>query len=661
MCGIFAIIPKLKNYPLHEERLQETARLMHHRGPDHTGIYKDDHIAMVHTRLSLLDLKPRSNQPFWDRQRRFGLMYNGEIYNFMELRKSLEATGVDFRTTSDTEVLLECILHHGLERTLTMIEGMFAFGIYDRKEKTITIARDRFGIKPLFFSDGTDSFIFASEIMAMRPWIELTPDLFSISSFLMGFAGPTKSHTFFKGIQILPPGGIVKVKAGADPEYSHFFALDQLWDLDYVHRLKSYKPEQVVDMVEERLWESVQKQLIADAPVGALCSGGLDSSLIMAMAARSHNHLAIFHADVKGPLSEYSAARLLTEHLKLDMKTVTVHDTDFIDLIPEVIQHYGHPFYITPHSVPFLMVSKLVRENGVKAVLSGEGADECFLGYNFLVPSFKRWRRNALRAIGKLANPVLKRLGLKQRDISPPARFVMGFSPFSSIASVSFCPRRPALPDLIMGLHNRFEVALETKDIGDRIQKSRNGHHHENYLKSFDLLNYNLRMLLHRNDSMGMTASIESRFPFLDSDLVKMAVSLPYPYRIRFSPSFSGGQISHYTDKWILRKVAERYLPKELSQRRKRPFSVDAYERMTISPALFEKSFIAELFGLSTRETRYLFENATQDLKLKMMHLETWLHVCLNNLPNEQMADKLHRHITIKTLKKPSIPYQTVN
>ena len=651
MCGIFAIIPKIKNYRFHEDRLQETARLLYHRGPDHTGMYKDDSIAMVQTRLSLLDLKPRSNQPFWDRQRRYGLVYNGEIYNFMELRKDLEAAGVVFRTTSDTEVLLECILYHGLERTLTMIEGMFAFGIYDREEKTMMIARDRFGIKPLFFSDGPDSFIFASEIMAMRPWIELTPDLPSISSFLLGFAGPTKGHTFFKGIKILPPGGIVKVKAGADPEYSHFYTLGQFWDHDYFHRLRCHKHEKVVDMVEERLWESVQKQLIADAPVGALCSGGLDSSIIMAMAAKSHNHLAIFHADVKGPLSEYSAARLLAKHLKLDMKTVAVHDSDFIDLMPDVIQHYGHPFYITPHSVPFLMVSKLVRENGVKAVLSGEGSDECFLGYNFLVPSFKGWHRNVRRTLGRLANPVLRRLGLKQRKISWPSRFVMGFSPYSSIASVPTCSRRPSLPDLIMGLHNRFEVALETKDISAQIQKGRKGHLHQNYLKSFDLLNYNLRMLLHRNDSMGMAASIESRFPFLDKDLVKLAVNLPYPYRIRFSPSLCDGQTSYYTDKWILRKVADRYLPKELSRRRKRPFPVNAYERMTISQAFFEKSFIAELFGLSTRGIRYLLENASQDLKLKMIQLETWSHVCLNNLPGEQMADKLHRHITMTTLK----------
>lgn len=198
MCGIFGILWHKHDSIPDKHCLKETARLLHHRGPDNSGIFADAGIGLVHTRLSLLDLNPRSNQPFWDKQGRYCLVYNGEIYNFKNLRTELELSGIQFRTTSDTEVLLELLITRGVEYTLQNIEGMFAFAFYDKIEKTLLIARDRFGIKPLFIYDEEDAFIFSSEIEAMRPWVKFEPDIPSIFSFLFGFAGPTKGHSFFK-------------------------------------------------------------------------------------------------------------------------------------------------------------------------------------------------------------------------------------------------------------------------------------------------------------------------------------------------------------------------------------------------------------------------------------------------------------------------------
>jgi asparagine synthase (glutamine-hydrolysing) len=634
MCGIFGVIDHKTEAVPDEHRLEQTAQLLRHRGPDDFGIHSEPGVGLVHTRLSLLDLTARSNQPFWDRERRYCLVYNGEIYNFKELRAELEQQGVRLKTTSDTEVLLECLLNWGFEVTLPRLEGMFAFGLYDNVEKSLVLARDRFGIKPLFIYDTDDSFIFASEIGAMRPWVRFEPDIPSISGFLYGFSGPTKGFTFYKNVKFLDPGGVVKIRKGDRAEYGRFFFLSDFVDQEEMDRLRRLKSEQLVDEVDELINESVKSQLIADAPVGALCSGGLDSSIIMAIAAKYHKDLAIFHANVVGPVSEYDAALRLAKHLKLDLKAVEVKDQDFIDLIPEVTEYFGHPFYPCPHSVPYLMVSRLVGCNKVKAVISGEGADEYFLGYSYLAPDIRKWIN--VRAM----------LGLIKRILKP------------SVESGKFKYQGPAYVKggdvnsdfgLITALHNRFEVVGEALEIRANMSNRNGVGRNKSVLSSLDLLNYNLRSLLHRNDSMGMAASIESRFPFLDTKLAKIAVNMPYNCKIRFSPTFFDQRHFFFRDKWVLRKVGERYLPRELSQRGKKPFPVNAYapQRMQIAPTFFENLLIAELFRLSANETQYLAEKATHNLKWKIVLLEVWSHVCLNDLPKESIVSKLRKNLSV--------------
>lgn len=628
MCGIFGIAWH-KNDSIPElSRLQKTAELLSHRGPDSYGIHRGTGIGLIHTRLSLVDLSSNSNQPFWDKHQRYCLVYNGEIYNFQQLRAELEYQGIKFKTTSDTEVLLELLLHYGVEATLPKLEGMFAFALYDTLEKTLILTRDRFGIKPLFICDLDDTFIFASEIKAMMPWLELKPDILSISSYLQGFGGSTQGYSFFENIQYLPPGNLVKLKVGDKNtvEYNQFFSMSELWDLEQAQKLSHLKPEEIVNQVEQLLFDSVNQQMYADATVGALCSGGVDSSIIMAMAAQSHNNLAIFHANVLGPNSEYQAAAKLAKHLKLDLMTVEVRDRDFIDLLPETIWHYGQPFYPnTPHSIPFLMVSKLVSTHNVKAVLSGEGSDECYLGYKGLAPNILDWRQKIQTILSRINRALAKQ---------------------KQLISLSFANSR----DLVMELHNRFEIGLEAQEIRRRIQGN---HNQNNYwqLKSIELLNYNLRALLHRNDSMGMAASIESRFPFLNTELVKFALNLPYDCKIRRSiTAFSEKNHPFYRDKWVIRQIADRYLPKELSQREKKPFPVNAFERFQISSKYFDNSFVADLFGLSGRENSYLIEKANRELKLRLMQLEVWTQIYLHNLPQESAINKLQDCIKINNL-----------
>jgi asparagine synthase (glutamine-hydrolysing) len=292
----------------------------------------------------------------------------------------------------------------------------------------------------------------------------------------------------------------------------------------------------------------------------------------------------------------------------------------------------------------------MVRKNGVKAVLSGEGSDECYLGYEFLVPESRKNSNSLKGALYKFIQLIVKRMGLPAEGTINSSEFVMGFSPYSSVANMSAPQRRLKLAEIVTGLHNRFEVAVETESIRTGVLDGDTQNEYSNYMKSIDLLNYNLRALLHRNDSMGMAASIESRFPFLDSRLVNMAVNMPYDCKIRSSSIGLNGNRSVFRDKWILREVADRYLPGDLSQRTKAPFPTDAYHRLQISPTFFKNSLMVDLFGLSQQETRYLIDNSPLDLKLKLLQLDVWAHISLNNLAKQSIKDRLKDHVTIRPL-----------
>lgn len=624
MCGIFGILYHDGSTVPDPVLLQKTARILRHRGPDSFGVYADRGVGLVHTRLSLLDLNPRSDQPFWDQARKYCLLYNGEVYNFKALKTELQQQhDAVFITTSDTEVILESILRYGLDSVLPRLEGMFAFALWDSLDKSLTLVRDRFGIKPLYFYRDDEIFLFSSEIKGMAPWMGFEVDYPSVSTFLHGFGGPTKNFTFFKDVRVLPPGAVMEVSLGKPAQERRFFSLLDLWSDDEVGELQSRKPQEIVDRVEQHLFESVRKQLFADAPVGAFCSGGIDSSLVMAMASRLHSNLAIFHAEVEGPLSEYEAALALSKHLKLDLKSVSVRDQDFIDLIPDVIRHYEYPFSYHPNSVPFLLVSRLVETNNVKAVLTGEGADECFLGY------------------AKLA--IEDVVGLYREAISMARHLVRRIPSLGPV----LWPYDGDTGNFVTSLHNRFEVALEESLTRGLTEGHPSRRLRRKDLRTLDLLGYHLRTLLHRNDALGMAASIEARFPYLDHELVRMAVNMPYNCKIRFAPTVFEKAHPFLRDKWVLRKVADRYLPRKLSQRKKLAFATTAFERMRIAPPYFRDSFVADLFGLGQKEMEYLVAHSPTNVTMNLMLLDVWGRLFFNNEAEEAIRNKLRENIAI--------------
>jgi asparagine synthase (glutamine-hydrolysing) len=585
----------------------------------------------VHTRLSLLDLSPRGNQPFWDDERRYALVYNGEIYNFRALRMELEADGVTFRSETDTEVLLKGIIRRGLDAVLPRLEGMFAFGLWDTRERTLTLVRDRFGIKPLSVYEDDTMLVFASEIKAMRAWVHLQPDPQMASAFLSGFGGATRDRSFFRDVAILAPGTVRQIRSGERSTERSFFHITEFWEREEHQRLRGLSADAVVDAFDEMLFESVRKHLIADAPVGAFCSGGLDSSLVMAMASRLHSNLAIFHANVTGPLSEFDAALALSKHLRLDLRSVDVKDEDFITQLPSVTWHYEYPFFYHPNSVPFLLVSRLVRAHGVKAILSGEGSDEAFLGYGEIAledirQSYRRFLTGARRAVHRI--PKLGKL------LWPPTT--------GHHAQVE-------------DMEQNFEIALDHLRIQQRVSQV-GLRVRARECRSLIWLGYHLRSLLHRNDVLGMAASIEARFPYLDHALVRAAVNLPYEYKIRPSATTLDPRHPFLCDKWVVRKVADRYIPRTLSRRRKIGFPTNAYDRMQCAPSFFKSGFVAELYRLDERALAHLLDVSARDFRVRLVMLEVWGRLFLRGASESELTAELLRLASVEPLAAQSSP-----
>lgn len=599
MCGLFGAYSFDRSTTFDESALATSLSLLEHRGPDASGRHIEPGIALGHTRLSFLDLSPEGTQPLWDRQHRYAIVYNGEIYNFRQLRAELEATGVVFRTASDTEVLLYGLIVHG-PSFLPRAMGMFAFALYDSFDHSLLLGRDRFGIKPLFVARSARGVVFASEIKALRPWLRFAANERALAAYMVGFDLPTANQSMIEGVEFFQAGSTQKFDAqngaGAPVE---FFPLRQFWDEGTMSELARQPVPVLVDRFDELLNDSVGQHMISDVPVGALCSGGVDSSVILALARKHSSSLAIFHANVVGPQSEYPAARQLAGHLKLDLVSVDVRDEDFIDQFIDIIHSFESPFLYHPNSVPFRQVMRLVQQNGIKAVLTGEGADEILLGYSHipLQPAIARYHA-ALDSV----RSAFHRLPWIGRTIWR--------SPGDSKALIG--------RQLISGFEG---AAAPGAPVGSG---------ESSYATAYHLLTYHLRTLLKRNDRLGMAASIEARFPFLGHSVVEFAVNLPESLKIRVS-RHAAREVRHpfFSTKWILREVAARYLPRSLAYRVKRGFPTNAFERISVDGAFLDESWIATHFSLDSVALQALRSRASRSDLLRLVMLETWARVVL--------------------------------
>jgi asparagine synthase (glutamine-hydrolysing) len=562
MCGIsgFASSDGLDRNAL--ERAARMRDVMTHRGPDGAGLWSDDHAALAHRRLSIVDLAG-GRQPLSNEDGRIWVTYNGEIYNHRDVRAQLEAAGHRYATNCDTETIVHAYEEWG-DDCVHRFRGMFAFGLWDAPARRLLLVRDRLGVKPLYWARAGHSLLFASEIKAIlaSDVIPATPNRRAQSEVLA--TRYTSSHeTLFEGIYKLLPGHRLVFE-------NDRVRTEQYWDLPLDGpdpELEHLDDEVLIERFRDLLSESVRLRLMSDVPLGAFLSGGIDSTAVAALMAREMNRpvqtFSVAFAD--HGFSELAYAREAAEAIGADSHEIVIDDGDFFAALPQMVWHEDEPI-AHPSSVPLHFVSALARQH-VKVVLTGEGSDELLAGYGKYPRALANWAAggvyewivpDALRSA--IASSVVPRL---------PGRV-------GRLAARSFVamPRRPAdmFLDNFAAMPMQQQRALLNFGIAsgsDAYAASLDYYHRANgnsgvldRLLYTDMKTYLVELLM-KQDQMSMSMSIESRVPFLDHQLVEFAMRLPHRLKLK-----------GLTTKRVLREAVRGIIPDSILTRPKMGFPV---------------------------------------------------------------------------------------
>jgi len=562
MCGISGFYAFNEIGRIFGINLVNANNIMQHRGPDTGMIFTEKRMGLGHRRLSIIDLTADGRQPMTDSSGRYTIVFNGEIFNYQELRKELLVSGVDFYSLTDTEVLLYLYIHHK-EKCLEKLNGFFAFAIYDSQEDSLFLARDRMGIKPLVYYLDEDKFLFASEINALLRFnIEPELDYISVYQYFQLHYVPSP-NSIFKNIHKLPPAYFMTVK-GRNIELKRYYKIPD----DFVYDPKlSY--ENAKKRLLELLEDSIQKRLLADVPVGAFLSGGIDSSTIVALASRFTNKLQTFSIGYKDNtfFDETKYAELVAKKYQTNHTVFSLSNQDLLDAIFEFLPFLGEPF-ADSSAIPFYVLSKNTKKTATVA-LSGDGADELFGGYNKYSAEFRARNPQMLEKFVGNNLSLLKKLPKSRNSFfSNKFRQAHRFAEAMNRLPVerywylsSFVEEERAMR---MFDHD-FAEWIDWEDYSKRkapiLQVIRNQDFNEVLYADSQLVLPN--DMLHKVDTASMANSLEVRVPFLDYRIVDFAFSLPAHFKITKK------------DKKIILKDAVRHLlPSELFNRPKHGFDV---------------------------------------------------------------------------------------
>ena len=577
MCGIAGIATWRRSRALAPELKRMTDPITH-RGPDDWGIWTDDEvgIGLGQRRLSIIDLSPQGHQPMPSASGRWVISYNGEIYNFAKLRSALEQAGQApaWRGHSDTEVLLACVEAWGLEATLRKAVGMFAVSLWDRQRKVLTLARDRMGEKPLYYGRVGDRVLFGSELKALTAVAggALEIDREAVSEFLR-FAYLPAPRSIWKGVRKLQPGHWLELAGvqDADKAPRPYWQLGGEGHAELSARLAVASDDELVDEVQATLTEAIRLQMVADVPLGAFLSGGIDSSTVVAIMQKlSHRPVRTFTIGFDQPeFNEAPFAMEVARHLGTEHTELYVSAKDAEELIPRLSSIYDEPF-ADSSQIPTTLVSHLTRQH-VTVSLSGDGGDELFAGYpryartanlwsmvNGLPQPLRKAASAALRAPSAAVwDKVLSVLpASKRQDIN--GRRMHRLSQLLACHSlgemyVRLMSQWQPEENLVLGLPPRIFTLDHWNDHLDPVEA----------MRRWDIGQYLPDDLLVKVDRASMNASLETRAPLLDHRMVELAIAMP------------GHALSREgLGKWALRQVLYRLVPKPLIERPKTGFSV---------------------------------------------------------------------------------------
>jgi asparagine synthase (glutamine-hydrolysing) len=544
MCGFAGYINLRDGSRVAEETLPRMVGTLVHRGPDSSGYFSDDNLHMGFRRLSIIDLTG-GDQPLFNEDRSVVLLCNGEIYNYRELKKELMAKGHTFRTNSDVEVLLHLYEEDGIG-FLNKLNGQFAFVLYDRKEKRLFLARDHFGINPLYYTLTNGVFIFASEIKAIleHPLVKREVDLTGLDQIL-SFPGLVSPRTMFKGIESLKSGHYIEVKNGD-------VRIAEYWDLDYpqLGELPYDQPEAYYrDGLKERLTQAVQYRLQADVPVGFYLSGGLDSSLIAALIEQvspgSHRHSFSIGFNDKA-MCETKYQRLMAEHVRSVHHEIIFDWPEISERLKAMLYHCESPVKET-YNTCSMALSAAAKANGITVILTGEGADELFAGYvGYRFDSFRARNAKSYDLDTILEDELREKLWGDKNFFYEKEHYA-----FNELKAALYSPQ----------LAERFDEfdCLKFPLVNKERLRGRHYIHQRSYL------DVKLRLTDHlisdHGDRMALANSVEARYPFLDIDVATFAAEIPPQLKL-----------NEYTEKYLLKRVAEEFLPPEVINREKYGF-----------------------------------------------------------------------------------------
>jgi asparagine synthase (glutamine-hydrolysing) len=621
MCGICGKLSFDAGAGVERTTMRAMLDTIRHRGPDDEGIFLDSQVGLGHRRLSIIDLSS-GHQPLSNEDGTVWIVFNGEIYNYRELRPLLLEKGHVFKTQSDTEVIVHLYEELGVG-CVEKLRGMFAFAIWDQKAKTLFLARDRVGIKPLYYSVTRDSLVFASEIKAILadPAIRSGVSPQAIDRFLTFLYSPG-AETLFNNVVKLPPGSYLLARDGHT-------VVREYWDLHFTDASAHLSVKQSEDQLLALLSEAVAQHMIADVPVGILLSGGVDSTAMLSYAVENTDQpissYTIGFSDPGIIADERPYARLAAQAFGANHHEMTISAADFLDFMPRYVWHMEEPV-CEPPAVALYYVSQLARRD-VKVLISGEGGDEAFAGYsnyrNLLwLERVKRWVRPLNGFTGK---------GLAALNSVVRSQRIAKYVPLMDAHWPDYYYTRVSFP---YRFFNRETKSLYSPEFAAQVDKQRSLEPLRQFFsnaKNYGMLNQMLYVdtktwlpddLLIKADRMTMANSVELRVPLLDHKLLEFAASLPSNYKVR-----------NFTTKFIAKRALAGRVPKTILERRKAGFPVP-YERWlrkdlrdwvqdilfdskTLARGYFARKAVEDLVARDQREGGYskeIFSLATLEL-----------------------------------------------
>jgi asparagine synthase (glutamine-hydrolysing) len=564
MCGIAGFYDNSGRYANSAMSIAtEMSSTIKHRGPDDHGIWigEKNRLAMVHQRLSIIDISSAGHQPMSSSTDRYIVIFNGEIYNHQEIRGLLNE--VSWKGESDTETLIEAIEQWGLSETLKKCSGMFAFSLWDRQLKRLSLVRDRMGEKPLYYGWCNDVFVFGSELKSLKahPAFENKINMDAVTLYFNHGYIPAP-FSIYEGVNKLTPGSILHLTLKSphfkSPKIERYWSLNEVTSKTKIYQTGQNKIYNHSSELEKRLTRAIMQQSVSDVPLGSFLSGGIDSSLITAILQKnSDRKIQTFSLGFnEEKYNEAKYAKLIANHIGTDHHELIVNPSDLQDVIPKLSKMYDEPFG-DPSAIPTFIVSQFAH-NDVKVSLTGDGGDELFGGYNHYHRSAQIWSaiRKVPYSIRNMSASILNPVGSRMYNTALGRRaerltnYLMCQSLFDcykvqtqaskiELSSILFNPENVSYPD-ISGKLEGYEAMMFA-----------------------DAITYLPDDILVKVDRAAMATSLETRAPFLDHHVVEFAFGLPLEYKI-----------NNGSGKLILRELLSKHVPKKLFERPKMGFGI---------------------------------------------------------------------------------------